>query len=120
MSAQHAMSSPASASRVAETSQTGVLDGTIAAFGVSAAVAIVFNTLLAWVKDSVPALNSFMASLTGHHWRTHGLVDLLVFVVVGFVLMQRGFTITGSTLAAVLVGSIVVGGGGLALWFVLM
>jgi hypothetical protein len=97
-----------------------VLDGAAAAFGLSAAITILFNTLLAWLKDAYEPLNSLMAALTGHHWRTHGLVDIIVFVVVGYFLMQRDFRMEGTKLALLLVGAIIVGGGGLALWFVLV
>src|ERR1700722_8840398 len=87
--------------RPAETADTNetVLDGAAAAFGMSAAVTIVFNTVLAWVKDAYDPLNSFMASLTGHHWRTHGLADVIVFVALGYVLMRRGFRMDGMKLA---------------------
>jgi hypothetical protein len=100
--------------------ETGAIDGAAAAFGMAAVVAIVFNTVLAWVKDAYDPLNSFMASLTGHHWKTHGLVDIAVFLIIGFVLMARGFRIDGTKLALSLTAAIVVGGGGLALWFVLV
>jgi hypothetical protein len=106
---------PASTGRTQ--TQIGVIDGAAAAFGVSAAIAIVFNTLLAWVKDAYDPLNSFMASLSGHHWTTHGLADIAVFVIVGFVLMKRGITMDGTKLAALVAGAVIVGGGGLALWF---
>jgi hypothetical protein len=95
------------------------IDGAAAAFGLSAAITILFNTALAWVKDAWAPLNDFMASLTGHHWRTHGLVDIVVFVALGFVFMQRGVTMTGVRLATIIAGSVVVAGAGLALWFVL-
>jgi len=98
----------------------GVLDQAAAAFGVSAAITIVFNTVLAWVKDAYDPLNSFMASLTGHHWITHGLADVAVFVILGMIFMKRGFSIDGMRLAVLLGGAVVVGGGGLALWFVLV
>ena len=100
--------------------QIGLLDGAPAAFGVSAAITIVFNTLLAWVKDAYDPLNSFMASLTGHHWTTHGLVDIAVFVIVGSLLMKRHISMDGTKLAALVAGAVVLGGGGLALWFVLV
>jgi hypothetical protein len=102
-----------------ETTARGTLDGAAAAFGVSAAIAILFNMLLAWVKDAVEPLNNAMAALTGHHWITHGLLNLLVFLVGGIVLMRRGVRITGAQLAVVIAVAAVVGGGGLGLWFVL-
>lgn len=98
----------------------GALDHAAAAFGLSAAIAIVFNTLLAWIKDAYDPLNTFMASLTGHHWITHGLADIAVFVILGLIFMQRGFSMDGTKLAVLVAGAVVVGGGGLALWFVLV
>jgi hypothetical protein len=98
----------------------GTLDGAAAAFGVSAAIAIVFNTVLAWIKDAYDPLNTFMASLTSHHWITHGLADVAVFLIVGAVLMRRSISMDGTKLACVLAGAAVMGGGGLALWFVLV
>jgi hypothetical protein len=98
----------------------GMLDGAAAAFGVSAAIAIVFNTVLAWIKDAYDPLNSFMAALTGHHWITHGLADIAVFAIVGAVLMRRHTSMDGTKLACLVGGAVIVGGGGLALWFVLV
>ncbi len=103
----------------AETSDT-VLDGAAAGFGFSAVVAIFFNTILAWVKDAYDPLNTFMASLTGHHWWTHGLFDLALFVVLGVILTASGFRIDGTKLAVYLAGSVIIAGAGLALWFVLV
>ena len=97
----------------------GTLDGAAAAFGLSAAIVILFNTLLAWIKDLYDPLNSFMASLTGHHWTTHGLADIAVFLMLGFVLMQRKVNVDGALLIVLISGAVIVGGGGLALWFVL-
>ena len=83
-------------------------------------IAIVFNTVLAWIKDAYDPLNSFMAALTGHHWITHGLADIAVFVIVGAVLMGRHVSMDGTKLACLVAGAVIVGGGGLALWFVLV
>ena len=98
----------------------GVLDGAAAGYGISAAVTIVFNTLLAWIKDAYDPLNSFMASLSGHHWTTHSLVDIAVFLILGAVLTNRGVKIDGARMAMLIAGAVIVGGGGLALWFVLV
>jgi hypothetical protein len=93
------------------------LDVASSAFGIAAAVTIVFNTVLAWIKDAYDPLNSFMASLTGHHWTTHGLADIAVFLILGWILMARHVRLSGTTLAAALAAAIVLGGGGLAVWF---
>jgi hypothetical protein len=96
----------------------GTLDNVSAAFGQAAVVAIIFNTLLAWVKDAYDPLNTFMAHLTGHHWITHGLAVLVVFFGLGFYLMSRRSTWNGMNLVIAVAIACIIGGGGLALWFV--
>jgi hypothetical protein len=88
-----------------------------AAFGWAAVVVIIFNTVLAWIKDAYEPLNTLMAHLTGHHWITHGLVDVILFFLVGWLLTRsHASALTGSLAASVVVAA-VVAGGGLALWF---
>jgi hypothetical protein len=99
---------------------TDDLKGPVAGFGLAAVIAILFNTALAWVKDAYEPLNTYMASLTGHHWRTHGLVDVVVFFVLGYVFTYRNVRISGSRLAVLLAAASIVAGGGLALWFALV
>jgi hypothetical protein len=101
---------------------TASADRAAAAFGLSAAIAILLNTLLAWVKDAYDPLNSFMASLTGHHWITHGLTDVALFVILGFVFLAKGTAddMGGNGLVVKLIGAVVVAGLGLAAWFVLV
>ena len=99
---------------------SGELKGPVAAFGLAAVIAILFNTVLAWVKDAYEPLNAYMASLTGHHWRTHGLVDVVVFFALGYLFISRNVHISGLRLAALLAAASVVAGGGLALWFLLV
>lgn len=93
-----------------------------AAFGLSAAVTVVFNVVLAFVKDSTPALNSFMAHLTGHHWRTHDLADLIVFFVLGWVFMKNRIPAPGLTqgLAVTVASATVFVPTTLGLWFLVM
>lgn len=60
-----------------------------------------------------------MASLTGHHWRTHGLADVIVFFLLGWFFMARGLPARGLTnnSAVSLAVSVVVAGLALAGWF---
>ncbi len=99
--------------------QAEVLERSSAAFGLAAAIAILFNTLLAWIKDAYDPLNSAMASLTGHHWITHGLADVVLFVVLGAVFMITGAAerMSPHRLVSLLVGAVVIAGLGLAGWF---
>ncbi len=87
------------------------------AFGLAAVVTIVFNTVLALVKDAYGPLNAAMAALTGHHWITHSLVDIAVFLLLGFIFRSAGARFGGQRLALLLIAACLVGGGGLALWF---
>jgi hypothetical protein len=98
------------------------LDRAAAAFGLAAAIAILFNTVLAWVKDVYDPLNRFMASLTGHHWTTHGLADLVVFAALGVIFLNTGVVdrISPNRLVALLVGAVILAVVGLAAWFVLV
>lgn len=95
------------------------MEATAAAFGLSAAITVLFNVVLAFVKDSYPPLNSFMASLTGHHWRTHGLADVILFLVLGWFFTTRG--VQGGRLttnsAVTVGGAAVVASAALGLWF---
>jgi hypothetical protein len=94
------------------------LSHTASAYGAGAAAAILFNTLLAWVKDSSDALNTAMAHTLGHHWTTHGVAVVLVFLVVGFLLARRqGDVFSGYSAIYALVGSVVAAGLGLLGWF---
>jgi hypothetical protein len=90
-------------------------------FALAAAVTVLFNTALAIVKDSSPPLNTFMVSLSGHQWTTHGLADLVLFAGLGFVFtyMRVGEKIGAERLVGVLIGAVAVAGLGLAVWYVL-
>jgi len=57
-------------------------------YGIAAVVAILGNTALTWVKETNPAVNAFMKQLLYHHWITHGVAVLLVFLVLGFILSR--------------------------------
>jgi hypothetical protein len=95
-----------------------MLEGAVAAFGASAIATILFNTALAWIKDAFDPLNDLMARLTGHHWITHGLADVALFLVLGIILTRQGYRASGSSIALGLVAAAVIGGSSLMLWFV--
>lgn len=95
-----------------------VEERTAAAFGLAAAIAIIFNTLLAWVKDAYAPLNHFMALLTGHHWRTHGIVVVAVFFLLGWYFTSRkGTPQMTDNLIITVAAAVVAGGIGLVGWF---
>jgi hypothetical protein len=112
-------SPPPASARRGPTVQEAALSQASSAFGLAAAVTVIFNTLLAWVKDAYDPLNTAMADLTGHHWITHGLVDVAVFVVLGFVFMSTGLAerMKSDALVLRLTGAVIIAGLGLAAWF---
>ena len=73
-----------------EQNQTNEVSPYTAGFGVSAAVAIVFNTVLTWVKETYDPPNAAMKALLGHHWITHGVAVVIVFLALGFFLSKSG------------------------------
>jgi hypothetical protein len=90
------------------------------AFALSAAIACLFNTALAWAKDAYAPLNKFMASLTGHHWITHGLADCIVFVGLGLIFMNTSAVyIKPEKLVSIMIWSVAVASLGLFAWFLL-
>jgi hypothetical protein len=122
MMANHALNLDDVAMKTNAQAQTSGLDRVSAAYALSAAVTVIFNTVLAWVKDAYDPLNTAMAHLSGHHWTTHGIVDVLLFLVLGFVFMSTGTAerMAPKRLVTVLVGSTILAGAGLAAWFFLV
>ncbi len=98
---------------------TQALDQTTAAFALSAAITVLFNTLLTWIKELSEPFHDFMAALTGHHWITQGLVDVIVFIVLGYVFVRTGTAarMPATSLVNTLVAAVVIAGIGLAGFF---
>jgi uncharacterized Tic20 family protein len=89
-------------------------------FGVSYAITSVLSALLVVLKESSEAVHDGLAAITGHHWVTHGLLDVIVFVVLGLVLsrMGGGLRMTGGALVSTIVGATILSGLIIAGYFV--
>jgi hypothetical protein len=89
------------------------------AFGLAAAITVVFNTALAWAKDSCEPLNSFMKSVSGHSWTTHGLADVTLFIALGLVFLKTNLAerIDPTRLISILVWAVAAASLGLFAWF---
>ena len=83
-------------------------------FGLSLVISSVINALLVIVKEKSPVVQAEMKKLTGHHWVTHSVVVVVVFVVLGYLLALvrggRGMTMTANTLIKTIVAGILVAG----------
>jgi len=93
-----------------------------AAFALAAAVAVVFNTLLACAKDAYEPLHAFMRSLSGHDWTTQGLADVILFFGLGMVFEKAGWAgkMDPQRLVFLLGAAVVAAGVGLVVWYVLV
>ena len=89
-------------------------------FALAAAVAVLFNTALAWVKDAYAPLQGLMNALSGHHWTTHCLADLAVFAGLGIIFTRSRAVamIDSARVIRILVGAVTAAGLGLVVWFV--
>ncbi len=99
---------------------TSGLNNTTSGFVLAAAITILFNTCLALAKDVSAPLTASMKRLTGHHWTTHGIADLILFLVLGLIFSQTklGGRLGANAVTAILIGSVVVASLGLAIWYV--
>lgn len=85
----------------------------------SYATTSILNAVLVVLKEGSEADHDRLAAVTGHHWVTHGLLDLIVFLVIGFVLSRRNITMSGNALVTTIVGAAVVSGVILAGYFII-
>jgi hypothetical protein len=97
----------------------GTLDGATAAFGAAAIGAIVLNTILACLEDLFDPLSDLMASLSGNHWVSHGIIVVAAFLAAGMALKLGGARFNGLNLVFVLVVATLAAGCGMILWFAL-
>lgn len=82
-------------------------------FGLSFAIASLFNALLVILKETnEDTVLAWMAAATGHHWITQGVLNLIVFFVLGWALSRvndgQGVSITGKALVTTIVASLVI------------
>ena len=79
-------------------------------FGVALSVACVANALLVTVKEKSPHVLASMKILTGHHWITHCMGVILLFIVLGWGLSKvrggEGLRLRPDTLAAIVVAGV--------------
>ena len=84
------------------------------AFGIALALASIANSLLVVVKEKSPALQAEMKKLTGHHWITHAIVIVGIFLVSGWIFSKlngaQGIRIATGKLIAALVSGVALAG----------
>ena len=82
-------------------------------FGFSLALASVVNALLVVIKERSPTVMSGMKNITGHHWITHSVIVLVVFVLFGWIFSRfnngKGMELTVGRLVATLISGVGLG-----------
>jgi hypothetical protein len=66
-------------------SEDQALDKLSVGFGISFLIASIFNGLLIIAKESYAPLKNWMKSLSGHHWITHGIIVIVLFIILGYI-----------------------------------
>jgi hypothetical protein len=94
------------------------LDKTTAGFGMAAVIAIIFNTLLVWCKESYPGLLSWMKWVTPHHWISHGLMTIIVFLLLGVIFSRTNMKLKMSSFLWIIFISTIVSTLGIVIWFI--
>ena len=84
-------------------------------FGLSFGITSVVSALLVILKETnEESVLEGMKAITGHHWVTHGLFNLIVFLVLGWALSRpsngQGVNISANGLISCIIGAIVVSG----------
>ena len=64
------------------------LDNRAASFGLSASIVIFLNSIMVLLKESSHPFHEALASITGNHWASQGLVDVVLFFALGFVFFK--------------------------------
>lgn len=71
-------------------SENQELDKLSAGFGVAFLVTSIFNGLLIVAKENYAPLKDWMKSLFGHHWTTHGIFVIALFIILGYIFSRGG------------------------------
>ena len=88
------------------------LSGTTVGFGLSLAITGILSLLLVLIKETHPLVVDWMKNLTSHHWITHGLIDVVLFVLIGVILSRfgigKGLATKPKSLVCLIVSTVVI------------
>jgi len=93
-----------------QTDMTDFAGANVTGYGISYAITSVLSALLVILKESNENVLDLMVALTGHHWVTHGVLDVLLFVVLGAILSRANISMNGNTLITTVVSSTIISG----------
>lgn len=61
-----------------------------AGFGLALFITGILNALILLAKDTNPPVMAWMKAATGHHWKTHGVIVIALFVALGLIFSKSG------------------------------
>ncbi len=61
----------------------------IIAFGYAFVITALLNALLVVVKEEIGPVKAWMADISGHHWITHGIVIIVLFIAIGLYMQEK-------------------------------
>jgi len=69
------------------------LSSITSSLAISTGVAGILNAIIVILKDESHGFKKLLASVTGHHWVSHGLLLLLLWLIVAFILAFKNVRI---------------------------
>ena len=95
--------------------QTTEISAYTVSFGLSLGITSLLNALLVIIKETNEATVLTWMKAAGHHWVTHGVLDLAIFIVLGFALAKIGQSwqsqpnkVTASAIGGLTLGSLII------------
>jgi lipoprotein signal peptidase len=87
----------------------------VRSFGLSFAITSVLSAFIVIIKElNEESVLAWMKAATGHHWVTHGVINLILFVVLGWALSRpndgQGVNLSVNGLVGCIVGAVLISG----------
>ena len=82
------------------------LNNKAASFGLAVSIVILLSSIIVILKESSDPFHEALASITGNHWASHGVVDIVLFFAFGFIFSKLNLKANISIIVASVVLSI--------------
>jgi len=67
------------------------LDKSTVGFSLAYIIASLFSAVLVPIKEEIAPIKDAMKAFTGHHWATHGLLTIGLFIILGYVFSKESY-----------------------------
>ena len=79
-------------------------------YGLSYAITCIISSILVPLKEEIGPLKDFMASLTSHHWITHGIFTIAVFFILGVIFTKKNINMDSNKVSNLIIWGTILGG----------